>query len=482
MIIQEDIKINLLNLFTNYSGEEASIINPLPESGSNRKYFLISSASAKVIGAYNPDRKENTAFISMSRLFQKHNLNVPIILAENLDKNIYLTEYLGDTTLFSFMSGIRKDNNFPDELVGIYKNVIEALPGFQITAGKDIDYKICYPRESFDRQSMMWDLNYFKYYFLRLAQIHFDEQQLEDDFNTFISYLLSADCNYFLYRDFQSRNIMLKEGILYFIDYQGGRRGALQYDIASLLYDAKADIPEEVRDNLLNFYVEKLNAFYFPNVKNFKNDFLKYYQGYSLIRIMQAMGAYGFRGFYEKKTLFLQSIPYAVRNIQHILDNLILPVKLPALLDVLSKISSSDSIKKIAIQNNVLTVSINSFSYKNHIPIDESGNGGGFVFDCRAVPNPGREEQYKTLTGKDPQVIKFLDDDNEMKAFINNVFALIDQSVTKYQVRGFTSLMVNFGCTGGQHRSVYSAERLAEHLNNKSNLKIILHHTQLEKI
>jgi aminoglycoside/choline kinase family phosphotransferase len=478
MVNQEAIKNNLINLFEKCTGQKSESFYPLPESGSNRKYFLISSLSSKVIGAYNPDRKENVAFISMSRLFYKHNLKVPEILAENLDDNIYITEYLGDTTLYSYMTGIRKNNDFPDELINIYKKVIEALPGFQIKAGKEIDYKLCYPRGAFDRQSMMWDLNYFKYYFLRLAQIQFDEQQLEDDFNIFIEYLLKADCSHFLYRDFQSRNIMLKDEVPYFIDYQGGRRGALQYDIASLLYDAKADIPQHVREMLLEFYMKEISKF----IKIDKNEFLKYYQGYSLIRIMQAMGAYGFRGFYEKKTHFLQSIPYAVMNIQHILGNMILPVKIPALLDVLNKISISESIKKISIQENELTVSINSFSYKNNIPIDESGNGGGFVFDCRAVRNPGREEQFKSLTGKDNPVKKFLNDDSEMSDFLKNVFALVDQSVKKYQSRGFANLMVNFGCTGGQHRSVYCAERLAEHLKNNFNVKVIVLHQQLEKL
>ena len=387
MAIDENIKTNLLNLFQQYSGDKAENFNPLPESGSNRKYFFLASESIKAIGAYNPDRKENIAFLALSRLFHKHGLNVPLIFAENLENNIYLTEYLGNTTLYSYMSTIRKNNNFPDELIDIYKTVIDTLPGFQIRAGMDIDYKICYPREAFDRQSMMWDLNYFKYYFLRLAQIHFDEQQLEDDFNTFTNYLLNADCSYFLYRDFQSRNIMLKDNIPYFIDYQGGRRGALQYDIASLLYDAKADIPQNVRDLLLAYYIENLSKFLNFSVPQF----LEYYQGYSLIRIMQAMGAYGFRGFYEKKTLFLQSIPYAIRNINNILNSqfsIFNSLKLPALLDVLNKLSSSESIKKIALPDNLLAVSINSFSYKNHIPEDESGNGGGFVFDCRACKKP----------------------------------------------------------------------------------------------
>ena len=473
----DNIKLLLGELFNKWSGEKAAEINLLPESGSIRKYFLISSASKTAIGAFNPDKRENNAFISLTDNFFKAGLNVPEVLAENTEENIYLVSYLGNQTLYDYLTARKADNKFTDELIAVYKKVIEELPKFQITGGKNIDYSVCYPRKAFDRQSMMWDLNYFKYYFLKLAQIQFDEQLLEDDFNTFTDYLLSADCSYFLYRDFQSRNIMLQNGSPYFIDYQGGRKGALQYDIASLLYDAKADIPQDVRDILLEYYIEQVNKL----IKVNKAEFTKYYQAYSLIRIMQAMGAYGYRGFYEKKSHFLQSIPYAIRNIQNILSDLRIPLKLDTLVDVLNKLVASETLKKAYSNDSILNISINSFSYKRQIPIDRSGNGGGFVFDCRAVNNPGREARFKTSTGKDEDIRQFLQVDPEMNSFLRNVFELVDQSVNNYQQRKFTSLMVSFGCTGGQHRSVYSAEKLAEHLNAKfKDININLHHTELE--
>lgn len=472
----ENIKSELSVLFEKWANEKPKECTLMPESGSNRKYFILSSDSKKAVGAYNPDKRENIAFLTLSEHFNKFNLNVPKIYNHELDKNIYLQQYLGENTLYSFITSKKDNNRFDDEVVSLYKDVISELPKFQINAGKNIDYKICYPREAFDKQSMMWDLNYFKYYFLRLAGIQFDEQLLENDFETFTNYLLKADCNYFLYRDFQSRNIMISDNKPYFIDYQGGRKGALQYDIASLLYDAKADIPEDIRNMLLEHYINVAEKI----IKIDRNEFKGYYQGYSLIRIMQAMGAYGFRGFYEKKSHFLQSIPFAVSNINNIIKNLNIPVKIPTLLDVLNKIILSESLKAVSNQDSALSISINSFSYKRAIPYDESGNGGGFVFDCRAINNPGIHEEFRNITGKSKQVIDMLDNEPEMASFLKNVFALIDQSVNKYQKRGFSNLMISFGCTGGQHRSVYSAEKLAQHLKEKYNVKINVRHRELE--
>ena len=334
----------------------------------------------------------------------------------------------------------------------------------------------CYPRPQFDKQSMMWDLNYFKYYFLKLARIHFDEQALEEDFQTFTDYLLQTDIDYFLYRDFQSRNIMLKDGKPYFIDYQGGRRGALHYDLASLLFDAKADMPDSVRKSLLGFYIITVSKY----IKVEPEQFKRYFYGYVLIRIMQAMGSYGFRGFYEKKEHFLQSIPYALNNLASILSTVRFPIKIPALLDALENVIRSKRLQQISTEQKLLTVTINSFSYKRGIPIDVSGHGGGFVFDCRAIHNPGRYEQYRDLTGKDKKVIEFLDKEAEIRLFMKNVISIVDQSVEKYIKRKFTNLMVSFGCTGGQHRSVYCAEELARHLKNKYRIKLVLRHLELE--
>uniref|UniRef100_UPI0035647E73 RapZ C-terminal domain-containing protein n=1 Tax=Draconibacterium sp. TaxID=1965318 RepID=UPI0035647E73 len=324
--------------------------------------------------------------------------------------------------------------------------------------------------------SMMWDLNYFKYYFLKLAKIHFDEQALEDDFQLFSNYLLSASSNYFLYRDFQSRNVMLKDDDVYFIDYQGGRLGALQYDLASLLYDGKADIPESVRAQLYDFYISELKKY----MKVDEEKFSAYFKGFVLIRIMQAMGAYGFRGFYEKKEHFLKSIPYALKNLEVLLSDLRLPVDLPELTSVLKQLTHSEVLKEIGQQKSNLTVRITSFSYKKGYPEDPSGNGGGHVFDCRAINNPGRYEEYKKLSGKDMSVQEFLEQKSEIRLFIDAVKVLVDQSVKVYLERGFTHLSLGFGCTGGQHRSVYSAEKIGEYLQNNYPVNVVVVHREQE--
>lgn len=479
----ENTKINkLTSLFEKWAKEDIESISLLPQSGSYREYYRIIGVTKKALGVYNTDKKENHAFIQFTNHFITEKLPVPQIYEVLPDDCIYLIEDLGDETLFSFLTEIRKENQFPHTLIEVYKKVIDSLPKFQISAGIKFDYSACYPRAEFDKQSMMWDLNYFKYYFLKLAKISFDEQLLEDDFQAFSDYLLNADCNFFLYRDFQSRNIMLVNNNPYFIDYQGGRKGALQYDLASLLYDAKADIPQDIRDILLEYYIDVVSTYIKINRKEFKD----FYYAYVLIRIMQAMGAYGFRGLYEKKEHFLKSIPYAVKNLQYLINSVKLPVALPSLWNVLEQITQSEELKKYEYHENEekhkLTVTITSFSYKKGVPEDTSGNGGGFVFDCRSIHNPGRFEEYKKLTGKDQKVQDFFDQGPEMKQFLSHIFPIIEQSVEKYIVREFKNLMINFGCTGGQHRSVYSAEQLAMHLQKKYDVKIKLQHREFPEI
>ncbi|MCK4558888.1 MAG: phosphotransferase, partial [Calditrichia bacterium] len=300
--MKSELKKDLKQLFKSWSGEQPQSIEPLPAHGSVREYYRISNGSCTAIGTFNEDRAENIAFLEFSRHFYKVGLAVPEIYIDDLDKNIYLEQDLGDVTLFSFLSEEREKAGFSDKIIKTYEDVVKALPQFQIKAANDLNYNLCYPRNSFDKQSMMWDLNYFKYYFLKLAKIPFDEQKLEDDFKKFTRFLLSTERDYFLYRDFQSRNVMLLEGKPYFIDYQGGRKGALQYDIASLLYDAKADIPQEVRLHLLETYMTELHSM----INLDRESFLEFYYGYVFIRIMQALGAYGFRGFYERKSHFLK--------------------------------------------------------------------------------------------------------------------------------------------------------------------------------
>ncbi|MDP2113708.1 MAG: phosphotransferase, partial [Bacteroidota bacterium] len=306
------IKDQLIRLYESHFSEEVSFFEQLPVSGSYREYARMKSASHQVIGAHNQDVKENIAFLEFSAHFRNKEIPVPNIYAVSPDQLSYLQEDLGNTTLFDFLTKTREAEGFSGKIVAEYKKVLRQLPRIQLVAGKDINYSVCYPREAFDKQSMMWDLNYFKYYFLKLAKIPFEEQALEDDFQAFSDYLLAVDNNAFLYRDFQSRNIMLKDGQVYFIDYQGGRKGAMQYDLASLLYDAKANIPEAEREELLEFYLDELSRYKHIDREKFKS----LYGGYVLIRIMQAMGAYGFRGFYEKKEHFLKSIPFALKNLE----------------------------------------------------------------------------------------------------------------------------------------------------------------------
>lgn len=470
------VKNELVELFEHQFGEKVETFEMLPQSGSYREYCRMGNAQRSVVGAFNNDVKENTAFLSFSNHLYNKGIKVPKVFAVSSDLKKYLLEDLGNTTLFAYLSEVREREGFSENLITTYKKVLTALPKIQIVAGKDIDYSVCYPRGAFDKQSMMWDLNYFKYYFLKLAKISFDEQALEDDFQLFSNYLLSASSNYFLYRDFQSRNVMLKDDEVYFIDYQGGRLGALQYDLASLLYDGKADIPESVRQQLYTFYISELKKY----MKVDEERFAAYFKGFVLIRIMQAMGAYGFRGFYEKKEHFLKSIPFALKNLEILLKDLRLPVELPELVSVLKQLTQSEVLKEIGQSRSDLTVRIVSFSYKKGLPEDPSGNGGGFVFDCRAIHNPGRYDEYKKLSGRDLKVQEFLEQKSEMGLFLDSAKTLVEQSVKVYLERGFTHLSVGFGCTGGQHRSVYSAEKMAEFLQNNFPVNVVVIHREQE--
>lgn len=462
-------------MFQEWSGEESVRAVPLPPSGSNREYIRLFGPKHTAIGVYNPDARENKAFLAFSRHFKKHGLPVPDIYAADTNHFVYLEEDLGNTTLFGYLTEVREQEGFTDELAGIYRKVVDNLVQFQADAGKSVDFSVCYPRPAFDKQSMLWDLHYFKYYFLKLAKVPFDEQYLEDDFHTFADYLLRADTDYFLYRDFQSRNIMLIKGQPYFIDYQGGRKGALHYDLASLLYDAKADLPGSLRQELLDYYLEKASAY----VQD-KTEFKQYFYGYVLIRIMQALGAYGFRGFYEQKAHFLQSIPYALQNLEKLLRDFSLPVELPALYGVWERLVMNPKLRSFPEARPGLTIRMNSFSFKRGMPMDETGHGGGFVFDCRALPNPGKLEKYRELTGMDTEVARFLESREEVIQFRRHVREMIRQSVENYLERNFNNLMINFGCTGGRHRSVFMAEDTAQWLKKNFPVTVILRHLEQE--
>jgi aminoglycoside/choline kinase family phosphotransferase len=446
--------------------------------GSGRKIVRLATEKVSAIGILYGVREENVAFLEFSKHFRRHGLPVPEIYAEDLEHGAYLEEDLGDTTLFEFLSKNRAGETIAPEVIETYRKVVAILSRFQVEAGRDLNYSFCYPNPSFDRQSIAWDLNYFKYYFLRLAGIPFNEQALEDDFSRLTDFLLSAPRDYFLYRDFQSRNIMLRNGDPFFVDYQGGRKGALQYDIASLLYDAKADLPTDLRQQLLDHYLHTLAGF----IPLDREAFLRHYYAYVYIRIMQALGAYGFRGFFERKVHFLQSVPYALKNLRWLLHHVRLPIPLPALMDAFKGMLASEKLQSLATDADNLVVRIFSFSFHQGFPKDESGNGGGFVFDGRSLPNPGREERFKTLTGKDAPVIDYLNQQESVHQFLAGVLSLVDSSISSYQQRGFKNLMVSFGCTGGQHRSVFLAEQLAKRLRGRNGLEVTVRHLELEKL
>ena len=470
----------LMGLFEQHFQLPAEHVQPLQGQlgGSGRTIVRLSGKGSSAIGILYSVKEENVAFLEFSRHFRRYGLPVPEIYGEDLSQGAYLEEDLGDTTLFEYLGKNRAGNTIAPSAIEAYRKVVAVLPRFQVEAARDLNYKVCYPRASFDRQSISWDLNYFKYYFLRLAGIPFNEQALEQDFGRLTRFLLSAKHDYFLYRDFQSRNVMLRSGEPYFLDYQGGRKGALQYDIASLLYDGKADLPPALRQELLDCYLECLGGF----IKVERDAFMEHYYAYVYVRILQALGAYGFRGFYERKAHFLQSVPYALKNLRWLALAVKLPIALPALMDALQSMLASEKLQGLSSSTPGLTVRIFSFSFHRQMPADETGNGGGFVFDARSLPNPGREEQFKQLTGKDAAVIDYLSRQPSVHQFLAGVLSLVDASVSNFQSRAFKNLMVSFGCTGGQHRSVYLAEQLAKHLRATSGVEVILRHIELEKM
>ena len=448
----------------------------LAGDGSNRAYRRLLGGDEPVVGVMGPDPEENRAFLSFTRAFLGIGLPVPELYAADEDGGVYLLEDLGDVTLFGALEEARASDggSFPESMVSRYREVVRWLPRFQVGGGRVVDYSDAYPRAAFDRQSILWDLNYFKYHFLKLAHVPFSEARLEHDFETLIEFLLESDRDHFMYRDFQSRNVMLKDGSPRFIDYQGGRRGAPEYDIASILYDAKADLPEDLRRELLEEYLEALAEETAVDPGRFRTS----YRGYVLVRIMQALGAYGYRGFFERKPRFLRSVPFAARNLGALLDEG-LPVDVPELERVFGRIASAWSTPGSESGTPGLTLHVFSFSYRRGYPEPVDAHGGGFVFDCRSVPNPGREPVYRQLTGTDPTVARYLEEREATERYWSSARDLCEAHVSEYLRRGFESLTVSFGCTGGQHRSVYFAERLAAHVRGVfPDVRVNVHHRE----
>ena len=484
MLTLEEIKETIAELIENL-GENVLEIAAMPSSGSSRLYFRVKTDKRNLIGAYNINIEENDAFFSFSKHFHECGLPVPEILAVSSSKDVYVQTDLGDDTLFRHVEECLKNGTFDDETIGLYKKTLEKLVDFQLVGHQGLDYSKAFPTPAFDEMSIMEDLNYFKYCFLKeQEEISFNETRLDADFQRLAKYILEAPSDFFMYRDFQSRNIMIVNSEPYFIDYQGGRKGPLQYDVVSLLYQVKARIPEELRDQLIDYYKHRLSEIsplryasvemtqtqnrHFERPKGVEKSptnvliksFDQYFPAFVLLRLLQVLGAYGFRGLIQKKLHFMQSIPYAIRELMRTSSNWQLPFELPELQAIIKQFGVL-LIKYENIEPKVLTITVNSFSFKNGgVPYDKSGNGGGFVFDCRALPNPGRYDEFKKMNGEDTAVIEFLDDKPDVHYFLQNVQMIVYQSIDNYLERGFKNLQINFGCTGGQHRSVFFAQTI----------------------
>lgn len=463
--------VELNNLFFSYTGEKAESVTELPSSGSNRRYFRLKSEHYMLIGVNGTSPEENRAFVYMAGHFREKGLPVPEVYAHSEDWLYYIQEDLGDTLLFDAIVKGRKSSVFDEEERRLLQKTITLLPVIQFKGADGLDFNYCYPLPEFNERSILWDLNYFKYCFLKATGLEFQENRLEDDFEKLADVLLRSSSATFMYRDFQSRNVMVKDGEPYFIDFQGGRKGPVYYDVASFLWQAKAKYPEGLRKSLLNDYIQALRTF-IPVDENYFKSQLKHFV---LFRTLQVLGAYGFRGYFEKKPHFIQSVPLAIENLRELLTDDF--PEYPYLCKVLRELTDLKQFSE-DLQKRILEVHIYSFAYKKGIPDDTSGNGGGFVFDCRAINNPGKYERYNHFTGLDEPVIRFLEEDGEITHFLDHVYTIVDASVKRYIDRGFTHLMVSFGCTGGQHRSVYSAQHLAEHLHQKFGVKINLVHRE----
>ena len=498
----------LRKLYEQWKGEAPVQTERLAGAGSNREYYRMTDGEGQsVIGCIGTSRDENHAFVCLTRHFTRRQLPVPQILAVSNDELRYLQTDLGDQSLFDALRvGREAGGRYTQQERALLVKTIRELPNIQMRGARGLDWSCCYPQPEFDQDSVLFDLNYFKYCFLKATGLDFHELKLEANFRMLAKDLTAETCDAFLYRDFQARNVMLVDGEPRFIDYQGGRKGPFYYDLASFLWQASAKYPDKLRRDLIAEYYDSLkNYTEVPSERHFKSRL----DLFVLFRTLQVLGAYGFRGYFERKRHFIDSIPPAMDNMRNLLKNSTVDAY-PYLKEVLSNMCQLPQFapQKVVVpkradgykttESNVykphpqdgpatfskydgtgpLVVRVFSFSYRKGIPEDESGNGGGYVFDCRSTHNPGRYEPYKQLTGLDEPVIRFLEDDGEITIFLQSVYRLADAHVERYLQRGFTSLMFSFGCTGGQHRSVYSAQHLAEHIHEKYGIEVRICHRE----
>lgn len=461
-------------LYKQIVGKEPARIEKIAAAGSNRTYYrLYDEFGISFIGCEGTSREENHAFISLCRDFEEKQLPVPRVLAVSDDEMKYIQEDLGTTSLFDAIANGRKNNGrYSEEEIELLSKAIRLLPHLQILGAQDLDFSVCYPQPEFDRQNVFFDLNYFKYSFLKTQGVDFNEIQLEKDFHLLADDLLKNPQYWcFMYRDFQARNIMLPDGEPYLIDFQGGRRGPCLYDVASFLWQASAKYSAELRERLFEEYYDELTTICpVQPMEELRQEL----DLFVLFRTLQVLGAYGFRGRFERKQHFLDSIPGALKNLQELLDKGVCD-NYAYLKEICQKMINA---QPAPFKHEGLVVRVFSFSYKKGIPEDVSGNGGGYVFDCRSSNNPGRYAEYKKLTGRDKPVIDFLEKDGEILSFLDNIYPIVDFHVQRWIDRGFNDLQISFGCTGGQHRSVYSAEHVAHHLHDKFGVKVILNHRE----
>ena len=449
----------LSSLYNKCFGCFPESVTAITGSASNRSYYRLASESGTCIGVVGTDREENYAFVTLARHFLSKDIPVPEIYSVSDDGMAYIQEDLGGVSLYDMLLSARAGKISWNEVESLLCRTMALLPKIQYRGAEGLDFSICYPQPSFDRQNVMFDLNYFKYCFLKASGLEFNEVSLQEDFERLADDLLHHDTETFMYRDFNVRNVMVKDGSPYFIDFQGGRRGPICYDVASFVWQARAAYSEDLKGRLVQSYVDALSEYECISREVLETD-LKLFR---LFRLLQVLGAYGFRGWTEHKAAFVVSIPSAISNLKELLSE-IPSDSYPYLIQLLRCLVDIPRLSECPSTDGVLEVRVSSFSFKKGVPYDPSGNGGGYVFDCRSIHNPGRYEPYKKLTGMDEPVIRFLEDDGEIIGFLEHVYGVVDPHVATYARRGFTSLMVSFGCTGGQHRSVYCAEHLAAHL------------------
>ncbi|MFN5188008.1 MAG: phosphotransferase [Chitinophagia bacterium] len=471
----EAIKEAIKQIYLSYTGKACEHIEKIPQSGGDRIYFRIKEGAESYIATYNLNLKENETFIYFAQHFHSKGLPVPKVLAVSADQKIYLQEDLGSESLLDVLEKEGKT----ERVYQLFQKSLKALVQLQVKGSEGLDYSKCLTSKTFGKHAVLTDLLYYKYYFLDTLQYPYDKQALIDEFELLSDQLSDSHFNYFLFRDFQSRNIIVKNDEVFFIDFQGGMKGGMPYDVASLLWQAKAELSNEWKERLLNDYIKEAEQVLSETID--ATLFKKQYHGFVLLRLLQVLGAYGFRGLFERKAHFLTSIPLGLRNLKSFLEVYTLDKDTPVFAGILKWMVGDDVLKRFtptqATEKTPLVITINSFSYKNGLPSDASENGGGFIFDMRGILNPGRFDDYKKLSGLDKPVQDFLEQKTKMNTFLNSVWDLIDITVENYLSRDFESLQINFGCTGGQHRSVFAAEQTARHLKNKYKVKVVLVHT-----